>query len=52
MVETIKRKDNINHNDYTIVAPNIFIYTARRTYNNGFSIITHVGISTKKIASN
>ncbi|MFV0268035.1 MAG: hypothetical protein ACK5HT_12970 [Draconibacterium sp.] len=47
MIETIKREDHVNHNDYTIVAPNIIIYTARRTYNNGFELVTHVGISTK-----
>jgi uncharacterized protein involved in high-affinity Fe2+ transport len=47
MVEKIKRTDNENNNTYTIVADNIVLYTANRTYLNGFSIITHVGIATK-----
>lgn len=47
MVEKIKRTDNENNNTYTIVAENIVLYTANRTYLNGFSIITHVGIATK-----
>ncbi len=48
MVETIIRKGNTNNNTYTVLADNIYIYTARRTFGNGFTIVNHVGISTKK----
>ncbi|WP_421803082.1 hypothetical protein [Flagellimonas sp.] len=47
MVETIKRTDNENNNTYTIVADNVVLYTANRTYKNGFTLITHIGIATK-----
>ena len=47
VVETIRRADNVNNNTYTEVADGIYIYTARRTYANGFTLVNHVGISTR-----
>ncbi|WP_428741676.1 hypothetical protein [Tenacibaculum sp.] len=51
MVETIVRENNTNNNTYTVLADNIYIYTARRTFNNGYILVNHVGISTKKISN-
>lgn len=47
MVETIKRADNENNNIYTMISENVVLYTANRTYKNGFTLITHIGIATK-----
>jgi len=52
MVETIEREDNVNNNTYTLVGDNIYIYTARRTFGNGYTIVNHVGISTKQVKAN
>lgn len=49
MVETIEREDHVNNNTYTVVAENVVLYTAVRTYHNGFNLVTHVGIATKKV---
>ncbi|WP_339915876.1 hypothetical protein [Yeosuana marina] len=51
MTESIKNEGSIDSTKYTIVAPNVFIYTSVRTYGNGFKIVTHVSVSTKEIAS-
>jgi len=48
MVETIERENNVNNNTYTVLADNIYIYTARRTFGNGYTIVNHVSIATKK----
>ncbi|WP_347922925.1 hypothetical protein [Pontimicrobium sp. SW4] len=48
MVETIVREDSTNNNTYTVLADNIYIYTARRTFGNGYTIVNHVSIATKK----
>ncbi|PTM02350.1 MAG: hypothetical protein DA407_15245 [Bacteroidetes bacterium] len=52
MVETIEREDNVNNNTYTVVGDNIYIYTARRTFGNGYTIVNYVGISTKQVRAN
>jgi len=52
LVETIKRENNENNNTYTSIGGNIYIYTARRTFNNGYTLVNHVGISTKKVKVN
>ncbi|MFI1772727.1 hypothetical protein [Thalassobellus citreus] len=49
LVEIIQRENNVNNNTYDVLQDNIYTYTAYRTYNNGFSLINHVGISTKKV---
>ena len=47
LVEIIQRADNVNRNTYTEVGDGVYIYTARRTYGNGFTLVNHVGISTR-----
>jgi len=52
LVETIQRENNVNNNTYTVIGDNIYIYTARRTFGNSFTLVNHVGISTKKVKTN
>lgn len=47
LVETIQRENSVNNNYYTILGSNVFMYTAYRTFEDGHTIINHVGISTK-----
>lgn len=48
MVETIERENNVNNNTYTVLGGNIYIYTAHRTFGNGYTIVNNVTIATKK----
>jgi len=50
MVETVKheKEQAIDDITYTVLQNNIFLYISRRTYGNGFNLVTHVEIATKK----
>jgi len=53
MVETVIHEDEnaVDNITYTILDSNIHLYISQRTYGNGFSIITHAQIATKKVSN-
>jgi hypothetical protein len=49
MVETVKADEAIDSITYALLDNNIFLYTSKRTYGNGFSIVTHAEVATKRL---